>query len=207
MGNHDMRRVLRVSGLRRRCRRRAARGIAMENAQRIINVSSKLRKICIGLIFCLPILSVLFWVDFNRLYAMMGQMIPLPVRLDHELTVRTRFFAFLTNMPPLGVSIYGLLKLKELFRLYEKGFIFTKENVDCFRSFGRTLIVWVACDVASNTLLSIALTIDNPPGRRVIAVGLNSGEFAGMFVGAVVLIISWVMDEGRKIQEEQALII
>ncbi len=26
------------------------------------------------------------------------------------------------------------------------------------------------------------------------------------FVGAVVLIISWVMDEARKIQEEQALI-
>ncbi len=179
----------------------------MDNTQRITSVSRKFKLICIGLIFSLPVISALFWLFFNQLYAMMGPMIPLPVRLDHDLVAKTRFLAFLSDLLPLGVTLYGLLRLKDLFGLYEKGSIFTEENVNCFRSLGRTLIVWVACDVVSNSLLSIVLTLDNPPGRRMIAVGLNSGEFTGIFVGAVVLIISWVMDEARKIQEEQALII
>jgi len=57
------------------------------------------------------------------------------------------------------------------------------------------------------SLLSVILTMGKPPGQRLLVVGLDSGDFTGVFVGVVVLIISWVMDEGRKIEEDQALII
>jgi hypothetical protein len=36
---------------------------------------------------------------------------------------------------------------------------------------------------------------------------VGSADFAAVFVGIVVVILSWVMDEGRKIQEDQALIV
>ena len=110
-------------------------------------------------------------------------------------------------MIPMVVIIFGLRKLESLFSLYEQGLIFTESNVKCFRSLGRGLIVWVGCDVVRNSLLSIVLTLDNPPGHRVVTVGLGSADFTAVFVGIVVLIISWVMDEGRKIQEDQALIV
>lgn len=179
----------------------------MENTHRITTLSRRMKFICIGLIFCLPVICALFWIFFNYLYSVTGSMIPLPVRLDHDLATNSRFLAFLSTIPQLGVTIYGLWKLKELFALYEKSSIFTEENVNCFKSLGKALIAWVICDVAGNALLSMALTINNPPGQSVIVVGLNSGDFTGMFVGAVVLIISRVMDEARKIQDEQALII
>ncbi len=178
----------------------------MENTQRIIAVSRKLRLTCKGLIICLPILYGVFWALFNQLYTM-GPLIPLPVRVDHDLPGLTRFLAFMVDMIPMGVIIYGLQKLEGLFLLYENGLIFTEQHVNCFRSLGRALIVWVGCDVVRNSLLSVVLTLDNPPGQRVITVGLGSADFAAVFVGIVVLIISWVMDEGRKIQEEQALIV
>lgn len=178
----------------------------MENTQRITAVSRKLRLICIGLIVCLPILCAIFWALFNRIYAM-APMIPLPVRVDHDLPGQTRFLAFLCDMLPLGVVIYALLRLKNLFMLYEQGSIFTEQNVDCFRSLGRALVVWVVCDIVNRTLLGIVLTLDNPPGKRLLVIGLDGGDFTGIFVGVAVLIISWVMDEARKMQEEQALII
>lgn len=178
----------------------------MENTQRIISVSRKLRITCKGLIICLPVIYALLWTFFNQLYGM-GPLVPLPVRVDHYLPPLTRFLAFLADMIPLGVMIYGLRKLEGLFRLYEHGLIFTEQHVRYFRSLGRTLIVWVGCDVVRNSLLSMVLTLDKPPGQRVITVGLGSADFAAIFVGIVVLIISWVMDEGRKIQEEQALIV
>ncbi len=178
----------------------------MENTQRITHVSRKLRLICIGLIICLPVLCAVFWVLFNRIYAM-APMIPLPVRVDHDIPAFSRLLAFLCDLVPLSAVIYALLKLKNLFLLYEKGHIFTGQNVDCYRSLGRTLMVWVACDIVNRTLLGIVLTLDNPPGKRLLVIGLDGGDFTGIFVGVAVLIISWVMDEGRKMQEEQALII
>lgn len=178
----------------------------MENTQRITTLSRKLRRICNGLIYGLPVVCGLVWIFFNQLYAY-APMMPLPTHVDHDLPGLTRFFAFLVDLIPLGAVMYGLGRLRSLFLLYENGLIFTEQNVRCFRSLGRTLIVWVVCHVVRTTLLSVILTIDNPPGKRIIALMFDSGDFAGVFVGVVVLTISWVMDEGRKIQEDQALIV
>jgi len=178
----------------------------MENTERITTLSRKLRQVCTGLIYCLPIICALFWFYFNRLYAM-APMISLPVHVDHDLPDLTRFFAFLVDLIPLGAVIYGLQQLRRLFLLYESGSIFTERNVDCFRGLGGALIVWVVCHIVRTTLLSVVLTMDNLPGQRMIVVALDSGDFTGIFVGVVVLIISWVMDEGRKIEEDQALIV
>jgi hypothetical protein len=176
------------------------------NTRRIMRVSRKLRLTCKWLIICLPVVYGVLWTFFNQLYHM-GPLIPLPVRVDHDLPRLTRFLAFWVDMIPAAVIIYGLRKLEGLFRLYEQGIIFTAQNVKYFHSLGRALLVWVGCDVVRNSLLSIVLTLDNPPGHRVITVGFGSADGAALFVGIVVLIISWVMDEGRKIQEEQALIV
>ncbi|HET6420174.1 MAG TPA: DUF2975 domain-containing protein [Geobacteraceae bacterium] len=178
----------------------------MENTQRITSVSRKLRLACIWLIVSLPVLCAVFWVFFNRIYAM-APMIPLPVRVDHDIPAVSRMLAFLCDMVPLSALIFALLKLKNLFYLYERGCIFTESNVDCYRALGRTLMVWVACDIVNRTLLGIVLTLDNPPGKRLLVIGLDGGDFTGIFVGIAVLIVSWVMDEARKMQEEQALII
>ena len=178
----------------------------MENAQRITKVSRKFRIACTGLIFCLPALNGLFWTFFNHVYPKM-HMIPLPVRVDHEVSAFCRFLAFFADMIPLLATVYGLLKLRDLFLLYENGSFFTERNVACFRSLGKTLLVWVGCDIVRYSLLSVILTLGNPPGQRLLTIGLNSGEFSGVFVGMVVLIVSWVMDEARKLEEDRALIV
>lgn len=178
----------------------------MEDFQRITVVSHRLRLVCTGLVFCLPVLCAVFWILFNRIYALIP-MISLPVHLDHRVTALPRLMAFLSDLVPLSALIYGLKKLNRLFLLYENGHIFTNENVDCYRRLGRALMVWVACDIVNRSLLGIALTLDNPPGKRLLVIGLDGGDFTGVFVGLVILIIAWVMEEGRKIREDQALII
>jgi len=180
----------------------------MDNTQRITVASRRLRRTCTGLILLLPLASILFWVFFNPIYhSASSSMIPLPVPVTQDLSVLTRLLAAATEMIPLAAMIYGLLKLRELFGLYGAGQIFTARNVACFRSLGRTLIAWVVCDLIKNSLLSIVLTLPNPPGQRMITLGFYSADFAAIFVGIVILIIAWVMDEARKIQEDQALII
>ena len=56
-------------------------------------------------------------------------------------------------------------------------------------------------------MFCIVLTLNRGPGQRLLVIGLDGGDLSGIFVGIVILIIAWVMDEARKIQEDQALII
>lgn len=178
----------------------------MGNCQRITMASKRLRRVCTVLIFFLPVICALFWTFFNQIYNLMPTM-SLPVQVTQHLSGWTRFFAFLSDLIPLAALIYGLRRLRDLFQYYENGLIFTEQNVACFRSLGRTLIAWVICDVVRNSLLSIVLTLGNPPGQRLLTIGFYSADFIGIFVGIIILIIAWVMDEARKIKEEQALFI
>lgn len=186
---------------------RGGREWTVENAQRITALSRKLRRVSNGLIVFLPAACALFWIFFNRIYPVIGSMIAMPVHVVHDLPPLTRFLSFLADLIPLGATIYGLRTLRELFVLYEKGLIFTEQNVKCFRSLGRTLLVWMVLHIFNTTLSGIILTLNNPPGKRLLVIAFDSGAFAAAFVGVIVVVTSRVMDEGRKIQEDQSLII
>ena len=90
-----------------------------------------------------------------------------------------------------------------LFRLYEQGQIFRDSNVRCFRNLSRVLIWWFAAGIVQKSLLSIALTLHNPPGQRIITVELGSPDLTALLLGAILAVIAWVMEEGRKLQEDQ----
>ena len=96
------------------------------------------------------------------------------------------YFAFLA----LGIWI-----LYRLFGLYEKGYVFSADTVRYIRYIGYWLI---AAAVLSNAFeLSKVIWSPLPDSH------LRLDEF---FLGGVlVVLISWIMDEGRKLQEEQEL--
>jgi hypothetical protein len=88
----------------------------------------------------------------------------------------------------LGLTAYGLIALNRLFKLYERGIFFARENVSYLKIQG-----WV---MAGCGLTQIALKLLSP--QKKISVNL-------LVLGLLILLISWIMDEGRKIQEEQEL--
>ena len=68
---------------------------------------------------------------------------------------------------------------------------------------GWALIGLFIANKISDTLLSAVYTFENPSGKRMIALWFSSGDFTPLVLGMVVLFISWAMDEGRRIKEEQ----
>jgi hypothetical protein len=79
--------------------------------------------------------------------------------------------------------------------------------VQCYRRLGYILIAEAIANPIHGALLSIALTLHNLPGQRMLSIGLSSRDLTGAIMGGIVLVISWVMDEGRKLEEEQTLTI
>jgi len=91
-------------------------------------------------------------------------------------------------MVQAGLSIWAMVVLSCLFHLYEKGIFFAAKNVNFIRFFGYYMIInWV---------------LDYQIQGQLRDLELSSTPLFGAFL---IIFIAWIMDEGRKIQEEQAL--
>jgi hypothetical protein len=145
---------------------------------------------------------LLYWLFFNQLPD--GFKGDLPVVINHTLPLLTLALAFLASMIPTSVALYGLLTLKELFKLYENAIVFSAQNVNCFRRLGHTLIFWVSAKLILTPLLSLILTMNNPAGKRTLVAGIAASDIATLIIGAIVIVISWVMNEACKLNDEQA---
>ena len=173
----------------------------MDHQQRIQRLSHTLRLALTSILLLIPILSIVYWWNLNHLPdSLVGQ---LPVSPSQALSGLDRFLGFLASLIPIGVKMAGLYMLIKLFRLYENLEIFSNRNVICFRNLGRILIFWVIAQLIYIPLISIVVTYQNPPGERSIAVSLGSADLTALIIGVTLLVISWVMDEGRKLEEEQ----
>jgi hypothetical protein len=115
------------------------------------------------------------------------------------------FLAFLTNMLPTTVLMYIFYMLTQLFRNYEAGLIFSLENSQIYKKLALGLFAKAIADCLYIMLGGLALTFQNPIGKRLLVFELSTPQISLIFIGFVVLLISWVMEEAFKISEEQAL--
>ena len=80
------------------------------------------------------------------------------------------------------------LVMNSLFRLYQRGILFSAKNVFYIRFVGYYLILdWLVEYQIQGALHDMALSLTQ------------------LFVGLLIIFVAWIMDEGRKIQEEQEL--
>lgn len=171
-------------------------------SHRIQQASRRLRKVLVVVFVATPVSTALVWLFINQMPEPMHQMI-LPYYAVLPLPRMARLLGFLVMMVPGGVVMYGVYKLICLFKLYEQGRIFQSANVRCFRSLSRTLIVWFIAQIISKPMMSVALTLHYPPGKRLIYLGFGSPDLAILLVGCILAVITWVMEEGHQMQKEQ----
>ena len=177
----------------------------MDNLDRIKRASARLRLAARLMFWGAPLVCAAYWAFFNDLHAFMKPSHLLDWRPD--LPGLNRLLCFVAAMLPTGVAMLGFATLGRLFGLYGAGELFSARNVDCYRRLGRTLLYWALAVFLSTPLLTLAASVGMPPGQRRITLGIGSVELMAVFAGAAALVISWVMDEGRGIEEERALTI
>lgn len=123
----------------------------------------------------------------------------------HELTFNDRVFGFAVSALPMLVELFILISLIKLFKLYEQGEIFSLNNVRYIRNIGYALMASQIVDLIYQALMGLALTLNNPHGHRYMKISIDQNNFAILFAGCIVILISWIMAEGCKLREEQQL--
>lgn len=124
---------------------------------------------------------------------------------DPPLGTWQRLACFGAAMLPGAAVMYAYRSLWRLFDLYAAGAFFEQENVACFRDIGWALMAQQILTLPAGALQTLALTAHNPEGERMVTLAIEDSNVTLLVVGLMIILISKVMDEGRKLQEEQRL--
>jgi len=184
----------------------------MDKIQRL---SSRLRLLFLAGIALVPALQALGWAFYEpaavRPSLDICSMLVLgwgaPPVMDGPVTPLMRTLGFAAAMLPGAAAMYGFLCLARLFRRFGRGEMFSAATVGLLRRLGWAVLAAQGLLVVQGTLTSLILTMDNLPGRHILTVGFDSATLSGAVTGVIVILASWVMDEARKLREEQDLVI
>lgn len=172
------------------------------------------------LFIALPVLLILAWATSPDSLVFLGGILNMSFiprayttagthggAILHPLGNAERVFGFGLSALPTLIDLYIVYSLIKLFSLYEKGEIFSLNNVRRLRNIGYALFLGQILNPIYEGLMGIVLTWNNPPGQRFAAITLDQTNLGVLVMALLVILISWIMAEGCKLREEQQLTI
>ncbi len=89
---------------------------------------------------------------------------------------------------------------------YQKLILFTRGNVKIIRKLGFSLYWWAISNILFKTLVTLLLTLNNPPHQRILSVSVSGMDIQSVVIGSIIILFSWVFIEAATIAEDSALI-
>ncbi len=160
------------------------------NLKRIQRVSRFFQWLFLFLAGALPILYLFDWFFSNKLPAF-------PERL----------YVIMPALLPMSAFTLGMWFLSQLFAQYAQGKIFTADNVKHYRRVGYVLLIWGFVESLAEIISATLLALPHWPGGQQIVAGLELIDVSSFIAGGILVMLAWVTDEGRKLEDEQALTI
>lgn len=177
-----------------------------------------------SILILLPLLLIISWVisegtfqinlgiQSDNLFEIVARVINLNYlpeaysgKILHPLNAYEKLLSLGAGCLPLIVNLYILCALIRLFKLYERGIIFSMNNVRYIRNIGFALIATQITNALYQVLMGFIVTWNNPPGQRFTSITMDQTNGGIILVALMVILISRIMLEGCKIREEQQL--
>ena len=122
----------------------------------------------------------------------------LPLTLD----IKRRLLCSLVSLIPLIINLFIIYFLIKLFSLYQRGKIFMLDNVRTIKRIAYTILIGQVANIIYQVLFSLIITWQYGPGNRTAGFELSSTNFGMIITACLVILISWVMAEGCRLQED-----
>jgi hypothetical protein len=154
----------------------------------------------IGLIVVLTALGFLIpdWTR-NALLARLGQ-----AGSALPLSLSARLVAGAISAVPIGVMLWGLWQVRALFRDFAEGRVFTENDARRLQMFGVAVLAQAPLGPLIGTALALALSLANPPGRRLLVIAFSINDYFALIVGGVLVAVATVMREAARLADENA---
>jgi len=112
-----------------------------------------------------------------------------------------------------SAMISGVLDMAVMWQLYRlfgefaSGEAFSPVSVRLLRRTGWLVVLAQAAEPVSTALCSIAATLGNPKGMRMVSVGLSDADVFTVVIGLALIFAAKLLDEARRLRESDALTI
>lgn len=172
---------------------------------KIKTVSFYVARILDCMIMALPIYIILRWIFTDA-----ALLLPYEIMQSDQITWTPLSQIIASSAQVIGIiPLLGILYfLSQVFHRYEVGAIFTLTNAQSYYKIGILLFFdALLAQPISGGLWTLATTLSNPVGQRYINITIGTPNIMALLMGLLVILISWVMIEGSKIQDEQQLTI
>lgn len=108
---------------------------------------------------------------------------------------------------PLSITILICHKLAQLFKLYEQGYLFEENNIRLIKSVGIYMMLGQLIQLIYQPLISIALTFNNPVGKRLIVMTVSTTNLSTIITALIILVTSWIIKEASQLKTDTQLTI
>lgn len=182
------------------------------NSDRIVTYSRALRVICTVAFAAIPSALGAMWVFGTEAFLLSGEpaqyLVPPGVGFESGLLDPTlRVLGFAISMIPAGLAMWALWHLAGLFGCFARLQFFTAHSVRHFRTFAAAVLLTGLARPLAGALMSLATTMGNAPGNRYLSITAGDSELTAIFLGFVLLVVAWVMEQGQRIAEENEQIV
>jgi hypothetical protein len=129
---------------------------------------------------------------------------PYAMRSDVPVDVsgKTRLVGFAIVAIPTLVLFCILYQGYRLFDAYRKGDFFPQHAPLRLRRIGSGMVALALLRPLAQTLLGLAFTISNPPGQRIVAIGISVEDVMIAIFGGLLIAIGHIMVEANRAARE-----
>jgi hypothetical protein len=123
------------------------------------------------------------------------------------ITPTVRVVGYVYHTLSVAIGLKATYHLMKLFALYAEGKIFSAENVRQIRQVGVAVLLFAPLFVLTLFVPLIAPGAEGSSPRMSAGAGWVGGAFESVISGTIILVVSWIMDVGRELREEQDLVV
>lgn len=179
---------------------------------KIQRISCCLKWALVLTLIVLPIFMLAFWWAAPCTSASSGShhvslainYIPEALKINHHLSSQAQILGFLICLIPLSLQLLIIYFLIRLFQNLQQIKIFSLNNVTYLRHTGLALLGTQLIKPFYQVLLSLVLTWDKN-GQHAIALSFSTSSFAIILISMLMILFSWIIQEGYSLQQEQRL--
>lgn len=160
-----------------------------------------------GLAVFLLVSNIVFWVHPASTEFMAYKYASLPTDTPITMTWPALFAGIGISTAYLGLLAYALFRIAGIFRLITRGNWFETHLSKQMRRFGIALLIFGLSTPLLHTVMTVIVTIANPPGQRMLTVGINSNDYVIVLIGVLMIMLGHVMKEAEVLAKENREIV
>ena len=185
--------------------------MATVDQNKIRKTCQKIRFFALFIMAAIPVFVVLFWLaPFESplgSHHALEDLLSVGLVSPESFSAFDKFLGALFTAIPAGALFLAAFYIQRLMKLFFAGQYITKQSARDLRNTAISLLAYAPAVILSDTALVLALTFDNPPGQRLLSIGVGGEEIIAFLVGGLLWMVAKAFDVEKERAEEHASIV